>query len=174
METAIHNGKSRRIKTPTATAKHASAAGDILDTLKGEHEEVKALLSELVQCEDATQRKKLVKQIKVALLPHTKAEQKVLYDAVIALKDDNVQEDGHEGYIEHELAALTLSRLERVTNAASPRHKAAAKVLKELVEHHIQEEESAVWADVRGHFDAQQRARLNAAFLAAKARVRVS
>ena len=44
--------------------------------------------------------------------------------------------DGHEGYLEHEWAAKTLQRLEAIPNAASPEHKAAGKVLKELAEHH--------------------------------------
>jgi hypothetical protein len=78
----------------------------------------------------------------------TKAEEKVLYDAVIAVRDKEAQIDGYEGYIEHDLASKTLQNLAAIASATSPEHKAAAKVLKELVEHHIKEEESNVW-DVR-------------------------
>lgn len=84
-----------------------------------------------------------------------------------------MQIDGHEGYIEHELASKTLQKLAGIANATSPEHKAAAKVLKELVEHPIEEEESSVWDDAKDNFSADQRKRMNVAYLAAKARVKV-
>jgi hemerythrin-like domain-containing protein len=146
---------------------------DLLDTLKSEHDEVKGLLSDLEEADTAARRRVLVQQIKAALVPHTKAEQKVLYDAIIAVRDKDVQIDGHEGYLEHELADKALQRLASIANATSPEHKAAAKVLKELVEHHIREEERNVWGDARKHFSDEQRARMNAKYLAAKSRVNV-
>lgn len=146
---------------------------DILDTLKKEHDEVKSLLSDLQDAKTSVQRKSLVKRIKAALVPHTKAEEKVVYDAVIALRDKHAQIDGHEGYLEHEWAAKTLQRLQSIANATSPEHKAAAKVLKELVEHHIQEEESSVWSDVKNNFSDEDRVQMNVRFLAAKKRVRI-
>jgi hemerythrin superfamily protein len=146
---------------------------DILDTLKNEHDEVKSLLSQLQDAGAAAQRKSLVKRIKAALVPHTKAEEKVVYDAVIALRDKDAQTDGYEGYLEHEWASKTLQRLESIADAASPEHKAAGKVLKELVEHHIKEEESNVWSDVKENFSDDDRSRMNAAFLAAKLRVKI-
>ena len=152
----------------------SAADTDLLDTLKAEHDEVKSLLSDLQQAETSAQRKSLVQKIKLALVPHTKAEQKILYDAVIAVRDKEVQVDGHEGYIEHELAARTLQHLGAIENATSPEHKAHAKVLKELVEHHIDEEESSVWDDAKDNFSEDQRKQMNVAYLAAKARVKVS
>jgi hemerythrin-like domain-containing protein len=146
---------------------------DLLDTLKTEHDEVKQLLAELADADTAARRRALVQQIKAALVPHTKAEQKVLYDAIIALKDKDVQTDGHEGYLEHELADKALQRLGSISNATSPEHKATAKVLKELVEHHIKEEERNVWGDARKHFSDEDRAQMNTAYLAAKSRVKV-
>ena len=147
---------------------------DILKTLKDEHDEVKELLSELQKARGASQRKALVKRIKKALVPHTKAEERVVYDAVLALRDKDAQVDGYEGYLEHEWASKTLKRLGSIANAASPEHRATGKVLKELVEHHIREEETNVWGDVKGHFTDEQRVTMNQRFLAAKNRVKVS
>jgi hypothetical protein len=146
---------------------------DILDTLKKEHDEVKGLLENLSDAETPAQRRNLVQKIKAALVPHTKAEEKVVYDAVIALRDKDAQMNGHEGYLEHEWAAKTLQRLEAITNAASPEHKAAGKVLKELVEHHIEEEERNVSKDVKEHFSDEARKQMNVTFVAAKRRVNV-
>lgn len=157
----------------TQTFSSDATAEDILDTLKKEHDEVKALLDALSDAQTPAQRRSLVLKIKAALVPHTKAEEKVVYNAVIALRDKDAQRDGHEGYLEHEWAAKTLQRLERLTNAASPEHKAAGKVLKELVEHHVDEEERNIWADVKKHFSDEQREQMNERFLAAKKRVKL-
>ena len=150
-----------------------NADRDILDTLKQEHEEVKELLADLQQAQTAAQRRGLVEKIKTALIPHTKAEQKVLYDAVIKLRDKDAQVDGYEGYLEHEWASKTLQRLDSLPDATSSEHKATAKVLKELVEHHIEEEESNVWEDAEKNFSREQRAQMNVAYETAKSRVRV-
>jgi iron-sulfur cluster repair protein YtfE (RIC family) len=173
-----------RAKTVVKQAAHAisntfsSSDGDVqstdvLDTLKKEHDEVKDLLKNLSDAETPAQRRNLVQKIKAALVPHTKAEEKIVYNAVIALRDKNAQMDGYEGYLEHECAAKTLQRLESIGNAASPEHKAAGKVLKELVEHHIEEEERNVWADVKEHFSDDDRKKMNVTFFAAKRRVKV-
>jgi hemerythrin superfamily protein len=163
----------RAISNSFSSEDQGVEATDILDTLKKEHGEVKDLLEKLSGAETAAQRKTLVRKIKAALVPHTKAEEKVVYDAVIALRDKGAQMDGHEGYLEHEWAAKTLQRLESITNAASPEHKAAGKVLKELVEHHIKEEESGVWSKVKQNFSEDDRKQMNIAFEAAKRRVKV-
>jgi hemerythrin superfamily protein len=171
--------KSTVRETTTAVQKalrpgaDTDAQTDILTTLKKEHDEVKELLSRLQKSESGSERKNLVQQIKEALVPHTKAEEKVVYDAVIALRDKDARIDGHEGYLEHEWASKTLARLESIENATSPEHHATGKVLKDLVEHHIEEEESAIWNDVKGNFSPDQRQQMNRAFEAAKAKVRI-
>lgn len=50
---------------------------------------------------------------------------------------------------------------------------AAGKVLKELIEHHVREEENNVWSDVKDHFSEEDRKAMNVSFLAAKRRVEV-
>jgi iron-sulfur cluster repair protein YtfE (RIC family) len=147
---------------------------DLLDTLKEEHEMVQDMLKRLVDSEKAAERKSLLKQIKANLVPHVRAEEKVLYDAVLALKDKAAKQDGEEGYIEHSLADKTLAKLEKITNAMSPEFGAAAKVLKELVEHHVREEESNVWSDAKENFSSDERKLMNQRYLAEKKKVRVN
>jgi hemerythrin-like domain-containing protein len=144
------------------------AEPEILDTLKQEHEEVAGMLNKLVESKSGAARKNLVAKIKAALLPHIEAEQEVLYDALIAVGDKKVQQDGKEGYIEHELAASTLAKLEAIVNAMSVEFAATAKVLKELIEHHVREEERNVWADAKDKFSAEERVTMNHKYLAAK------
>jgi len=165
---------ARAVTNALSPGPKPAAETDILDTLKKEHDEVKALLSDLEGAETPGERRALVQKIKAALVPHTKAEEKVVYDAVIALRDKDAQTDGHEGYLEHEWASKTLQRLASISNATSPEHKAAGKVLKELVEHHISEEERNIWSDVKKNFSVEDRVDMNVAFEAAKSRVKVS
>ncbi len=146
---------------------------DILDTLKQEHEDVAELLEKLVESKSAAQRKSLLISIKNALVPHLRAEEKVVYDAILALKGKEQQTHGEEGYIEHNLGDKMLTSLGKMKDAMSPEFSAAAKVLKELVEHHVEEEEKNVWADVQNNFSDEDRIALNRKFLAAKQRVKV-
>jgi hemerythrin-like domain-containing protein len=154
MKSAVRNATNTIIKT-LSPKPEAAAETDLLDTLKKEHDEVKSLLSDLQEAGTSAQRQRLVKDIKAALVPHTKAEQKVLYDAVIALRDKEVQ------------------KLAAIKNVTSPEHKATAKVLKELVEHHIREEEGNVWRDAKDNFSADERKLMNVAYVAARARIKV-
>jgi hypothetical protein len=172
-EKSINKGATRRVSKALAAKGASSEHTDILDTLKREHEEVKSLLADLQDAESVNERAELVRKIKAALVPHTKAEEKVVYDAIIATSEDEAQTDGLEGYLEHEWASKTLERLE-AADPSSAEHKAAAKVLKDLVEHHIEEEEANVWRDVRENFDEEDRVRMNAEFEAAKQQVRRS
>jgi hemerythrin superfamily protein len=148
---------------------------DILDTLKKEHDEVKALCKQLVESESAPERKALVRKIKHALVPHARAEEKAVYDPVIAVRGggEKTKVDGNEGYVEHDLADKTLAKLGKIAQAKSPEFTATAKVLKELLEHHIKEEERDIWDDVKEHFSDEQRAAMNAKFLALKKKVKI-
>jgi hypothetical protein len=70
------------------------------------------------------------------------------------------------------VGSKTLQRLEAISTASSPEHKAAGKVLKELVEHHVEEEERNVSKDVKQYFSEEERQAMNANFLTAKSRVK--
>jgi hypothetical protein len=146
---------------------------DVLDTLKEEHEEVAALLKKLVSSDRGSERKSLLRQIKQALVPHVRAEERIVYEAIIALKEKQFKQDGEEGYLEHALADKMLSVLGKIDNATSPEFGAAAKVLKELVEHHVQEEESNVWSDMKKNFSSDERKTMNRKYLVAKRTIRV-
>ncbi len=146
---------------------------DLLDTLKEEHEEVAAMLKQMAESESGPERKKLLKKIKAALVPHVRAEERILYNALLGVKEKSARQDGEEGYMEHGLADKMLSTLGKISNATSPEFGAAAKVLKELVEHHVKEEENAVWSDAKKHFSAEERQGMNRKYLALKKAIRI-
>jgi iron-sulfur cluster repair protein YtfE (RIC family) len=146
---------------------------DILDTLKKEHEEADELLKKLVDSNKAAERKAILKKLKAALAPHLKAEDDVVYKAVLKLKGKKEKQDGNEGEMEHALASQMLVKLTKISNATSPEFSAAAKVLKELVEHHVAEEERNIWADVKENFSEEDRFAMNVAFEKAKKKVKI-
>ena len=150
-----------------------SGEADILDTLKKEHEEAADLLKKLVDSEKAAERRSILTKLKKALAPHLVAEDKIVYRAVLAVKDKKAKIDGNEGELEHAIAQQTLVKLTKIRNAASPEFSATAKVLKELVEHHVEEEERNIWADVRNNFSDEDRLAMNRAFEAAKKKVKI-
>jgi hemerythrin-like domain-containing protein len=146
---------------------------DILDRLEDEHREVAALLQSLVESESGAARKSLLKKVVGALVPHARAEQKVLYDALIRLRKRGVQKDGQEGYLEHELALTVIKKLRKMQSAMSPEFGAAAKVLKELITHHVKEEESSLWSDTKKYFSKEQRQEMDREYLRVKKAIRV-
>ena len=146
---------------------------DILDTLAEEHEVVAALLQELVDGKSSAQRTSTLKQIKKNLVPHAKAEEGVLYSAIIRVKNKDTQTNGEEGFIEHNLIDVTLKTLSGMRDKMSPRFGAAAKVLKEIVTHHVREEENNVWSDAKENFTAEQRQKMNRAYLTKKKSIKI-
>lgn len=163
---------TRKAKNALTPATYASGDMDILTKLKKEHREVQLLLDQLVDSERASERKSLLKQIKQALVPHSRAEEKVVYDAIRALRDKEARQDGEEGYLEHGLADRMLATLSK-SSAASIEFAAAAKVLRELLSHHIREEESSIWSDVKDNFSDEEREQMNRDFEAAKKKVKI-
>jgi len=145
---------------------------DILATLKQDHEDVAEMLEKLVESTTAAQRKSLLTSIKTALVPHLRAEEKVVYDAVGQLLGKEQKVHSEEGYLEHALSDKMLRQLGKMKDMAAPEFTAGAKVLKELIEHHVEEEEKNIWSDVEEHFSDEDRAAMNRKFLAAKKRVK--
>jgi hemerythrin superfamily protein len=106
------------------------------------------------------------------LVPHTKAEEKIVYDAVLALKGITAK----GGMATRGISSMASpARLWQVGEAHCeyPEFKATARVLKELVDHHIKEE-SNIWGRVKENFSDEQRAEMNRDFLSAKKKVKVS
>jgi hemerythrin superfamily protein len=169
---SVRSSIEQATKTVMGALSPSPGETDILDTLQAEHDEVQDLLQRLNKSETAREQKSLVNQIKQALVPHTKAEEEVVYTPIAALSAEKAKIDGAEGFTEHALASATLMQLDSLT-PNTPEFKAAAKVLKELIDHHVQEEERNIWAQVKENFSSEQREQMNRDFLAAKKRVRV-
>lgn len=126
--------------------------------LKSDHATVKRLLRELNATTDKAtkQREQLVAQIEMEVKMHAQVEEEVFYPAFKAAagKTDTV-DMFYEAAEEHHVVDMVLPAL-KAANPKSKEFKAKAKVLKDLLEHHIKEEEGEMFPAARQLFDEDQ------------------
>ncbi len=129
-----------------ATAKRASAK-DAIALLKEDHQKVRALLGDLEKTTDRAtgKRQKLLADIEQELKVHTEIEEKIFYPAFreAARKDDDTKLY-FEAVEEHHVVGMVLPEIKQ-TAADADEFAAKAKVLKDLVEHHADEEEGEMF-----------------------------
>jgi hemerythrin-like domain-containing protein len=118
---------------------------DFFQLLEKDHNQVKDLLEKLQDTSDSAvkTREKLFLQLKKEILPHLKAEEKTLYPALKEEKDS--RRKAMESIEEHHVTELVLHELDQL--GKNEEHWAAKfEVFKELVEHHIEEEEEEIFS----------------------------
>jgi hemerythrin-like domain-containing protein len=122
---------------------------DIFEVLTSDHDRVKKILEQMEQTSDRAgkRRETLLDNLSTALLPHMYGEEQYFYQ--ILLDESADRETVYEAFEEHRAAKAVLMDLEDAPSD-DPRWLARCKVLKELVEHHIEEEESRVFDLARG------------------------
>jgi len=126
-------------------------AKDAITLLKEDHKMVKGLLSQLEKTTErgAERRRKLLGQIATEVKVHTTIEEEIFYPAyrdAVKKKDD--RELYQEALEEHHVVDLVLPELKRA-DPAGEIFGAKAKVLKELIEHHAEEEEKEMFPKAR-------------------------
>lgn len=140
----------------------------IYTLLKEDHETVREIFEQMDSSEGAAQRERLVARLKLELLAHSEAEDIVFYTP---LKEAEQTRDLIlEGEEEHRVTARLLGELERL-DVDGEKWKAHATVLRELVEHHVKEEEGEMFKAAKKIFDTQLEHELGSAFLAEKLRL---
>jgi hemerythrin-like domain-containing protein len=133
-------------------------AQDAIALLKADHEKVRGLLSQLEKSTErsADRRQSLLSRIEMEVKVHTTIEGEIFYPAyrdAVRSKDD--RELYQEALEEHHVVDLVLPEI-KGTNPASEVFGAKAKVLKELIEHHAEEEEKEMFKRARRVMDTAQ------------------
>lgn len=128
---------------------------DIFDVISSDHEKVKKILEQMEQTTSraAKKRETLLEHLNKDLLPHMYAEEQFFYQ--ILLDESSDKEVAYEALEEHRAAKAVLMDLEEAP-ADDPRWSARLKVLKELIEHHIEEEETTVFDVARSLMDEER------------------
>lgn len=110
---------------------------DGLQLLTADHRKVEGLFAAFEKASGASAKEKLVKEICTELKIHAQIEEEIYYPAIRGKVEEA---DLDEAYVEHDSAKLLINELE----AAEPDesyYDAKVKVLSELIEHHVKEEE---------------------------------
>ena len=135
----------------TAGKTRGAPAQDALQLLMADHHEVKAMFQQYQKLADADkpddERTLLANQICAALTVHTQIEEEILYPAARAVltKDEDMVD---EAYVEHASAKNLIAQIKDADHD-EPMYDAKVKVLGELIDHHVQEEETEFFPKLR-------------------------
>ena len=122
-----------------------------IDLLQADHERVKAILTQLSESTERAVKKRteLLAKLEMEITIHTRLEEEILYPA---FKEAGGKEQDimyYEAKEEHRTVdSLVLPDL-KVTDPSSPEFAGRVKVVKELLEHHIEEEETEMFPQAK-------------------------
>jgi hemerythrin-like domain-containing protein len=131
---------------------------DAIALLKKDHQTVRRLLKKLESSAEngRAESAALLRQIENELMLHTQIEEEIFYpafrDAVQGKDDEHIY---YEALEEHHVVDLVVPEI-KSTSRNSDEFPAKAKVLKDLVEHHAEEEEKEMFPKARKAMDAAE------------------
>ncbi len=114
------------------------------DVLKKQHREVLGLFKQMERTEDPGERRRLLDEITDALKTHSEIEEQVFYPAIRETGGKKAEEMVLEALEEHHVVDLILAEAPELDPEAETFH-AKMTVLKELVQHHVEEEEEEMF-----------------------------
>ena len=118
---------------------------DAIKLLKNQHDEVKALFKSFEQATDDDEKSDLVAEIADNLAAHAHIEEKLFYPAVYVGELKDLLAEAVE---EHLAAKRTIADLVKMT-PGDQNYDAKVEVLKEQIEHHVEEEEGELFPKVK-------------------------
>ena len=113
---------------------------DAVAMLKADHRKVEDIFAQFEKATNSSKKKALAEQACLELKVHTVLEEEVFYPACEGKIDEDLLK---EAYVEHDGAKTLINEIE----ASSPDddfYDAKVKVLAEMIEHHVEEEEQRV------------------------------
>ncbi|MBL26265.1 MAG: hypothetical protein CMM50_01760 [Rhodospirillaceae bacterium] len=138
----------------------------ILEEIRRDHERAKALLETIVEGHDNDARLDAFKEFSSLISAHNQAETEILYRAME--KNEESRFIALEGEEEHDVADRLLESLKKSSSKTSDRWLARAKVLKELLEHHVEEEEDEAFDKAEEVFSREELEAMGGKFTARK------
>lgn len=157
--------KPRKSIGKRSTSESSRGNEDIVQLILKDHKQLKQLIKILKDDEaDVSERQDAFEQFAPLLIMHAKPEEQTMYEAM--KEEDDLRAEGFEGEVEHQLADQLLEEAKRTDD--EDLWCARVKVLAEIVEHHIREEESTLLPDFKKECQPEQREELAQEFLRLK------
>jgi hypothetical protein len=118
----------------------AEAKLDAVALLKADHRKVEGLFAKFEAAKSDGKKRALAEQICMELTVHSKIEEDVFYPACEGAVEAGLLE---EAYVEHDAAKVLIAEIE-AGGPGDEFYDAKVKVLSEMIEHHVEEEEKRV------------------------------
>ncbi|WP_277758147.1 hemerythrin domain-containing protein [Pseudomonas sp. A34-9] len=142
-----------------------------IDLLKADHAKVKDILSQLSESTERALKKRveLLGKLEMEISIHTRLEEEILYPAFKAAGSKEQDIMYFEAKEEHRTVdSLVLPDL-KLTDPGTPEFSGRVKVVKELLEHHIEEEETEMFPQAKKLLGKEKLEELGAQMEAMKA-----
>lgn len=147
-------------------------AADVRTLLRQDHDELLQFARDMYESESGEERRALFRQLKPALIAHSRAEEREVYDVLLRIDDSNDAADlANQGYVEHGVLDDLLEKLSRSRKTESDEWKAHAKVLLQILERHIDDSREMLFDELNERFSEDEREVMGRRFTAAKARM---
>lgn len=144
-------------KKKSSPKTRAHPEGDVVALILADHKPLKKLLAIMKDDrKSVAQRKKAFEEFAPLLIAHAKPEERSLYKYM--KRDIDLREEGFAAEVEHQLADQLIEEARRTSD--EEQMAARIKVLAEIVEHHLKEEEKEILPDVKRQTNAKERASL--------------
>jgi len=157
-------------------AKAAAKTQDAIALLKQDHETVRHLLTELAETTSRGTKKRLELLAKIGqeIRVHATIEEEIFYPAYKgAAETEEDKKLFFEAAEEHGLVDVVLPALEKADPASEP-FGAKAKVLKDLIEHHAEEEETEMFPKAKKLLGKERLLELGEAMAARKKQLKAA
>jgi hemerythrin-like domain-containing protein len=140
---------------------------DAMSLLKEDHRKVKKMLAELESTTErgVKTREELFTKVKQELVVHEAIEEEIFYPAL--KQHPKTKEITLEAYEEHHVVNTVMAEIEGVSYD-DEKWGAKFKVMKENLEHHIEEEEGEMFKQAKQVFDEDELAQLGDSMMARK------
>jgi hemerythrin superfamily protein len=132
---------ARKSRPPADTG-----AADAISLLEADHREVDGYFDAFETASSATEKKALADKICLALKVHAQIEEELFYPSARDKTGDGDLID--EAVVEHTGAKTLIAQIEAM-RPGQPLYDAKVKVLGEQVRHHVEEEETELFPEVR-------------------------
>ena len=145
----------------------------VIELLKKDHRNVSELFAAFETAKDNEEegsRQEIALEICFELTLHAKVEEDFFYPAVDAKArdDEETQEKVKEADEEHRLVKALVGEIQDM-DETDDNFDAKVKVLKDVVEHHVEEEEGELFKTARKHFSKEEARDIGELMLARKA-----
>lgn len=121
--------------------------------LKRQHRQAERLFRQIQRSKGDGERAELVNELATALSAHMAIEEQIFYPAAQQVLSGKKALMGETAYLEHMNAKTAL---QNVLGEGPMSFEARLKVLKELVEHHVKEEEEQLFPEIESLVDDKQ------------------